>query len=350
MTQHPSSNSVFVRACRGESVPYTPLWFMRQAGRYMAEYREMRAKVSFLELCNDADLMAETARFAAERVHVDAAILFSDLLLILMPMGLGLEYTKGKGPQLSGVVRTAEDVERIRVADPATDLGYVFEGVKATRAALPDDLPLIGFSGCPFTLASYACEGGGSKNYLHTKTLMYRDPDAWHALMGKLVDSLIPYLAGQAEAGAQVLQVFDSWIGAVGPQDYVTYVKPHSQRMIAGIKALHPDVPLIHFGTGSCSLLEEMQDAGGDVIGIDFQTSFADGRRRLGDDQPVQGNLDPVALMADWDDLKKMVQRVLDQNAGRPGHIFNLGHGILPPTPVDNVRRVSDYVHEQTAR
>ncbi len=323
---------------------------MRQAGRYMSEYREMRANVSFLDLCADPELMAETARFAAERVHVDAAILFSDLLLILMPMGLGLEYTKGHGPKLSGCVRTAADVERIRVAVPSEELSHVFDGVRATREALPKDLPLIGFSGCPFTLASYACEGGGSKNYLHTKTLMYREPDAWHALMGKLVDSIIPYLAGQAEAGAQVLQVFDSWIGAVGPEDYATYVLPHSKRMIDGVKALHPDVPLIHFGTGSCSLLELMQQAGGDVVGIDFQTSLADGRRRLGDAQPVQGNLDPVALMADWDVLKGMVQRVLDQNAGRPGHIFNLGHGILPPTPVDNVARVSDYVHEQTAR
>lgn len=347
MSAHPSSDSVFVRACRGEPVPYTPVWFMRQAGRYMSEYREMRSKVGFIELCQNPELMAETARFAADRINADAAILFSDLLLILMPMGLGLEYTKGKGPQLSGCVRTAADVERIEVADPAS-LSYVYDGVRATREALPKDLPLIGFSGCPFTLASYACEGGGSKNYLHTKTLMYTDPDAWHALMGKLVDSLIPYLSAQVDAGAQVLQIFDSWIGAVGPTDYVTFVQPHSKRLIDGIKERHPTVPLIHFGTGSCSLLELMQEAGGDVIGIDFQTSFADGRRRLGDDQPVQGNLDPVALMADWDDLKVMVQRVLDENAGRPGHIFNLGHGILPPTPVDNVLRVADYVHEQT--
>ena len=345
---HPSDQSVFVRACRGLPVPYVPVWLMRQAGRYMQEYRDLRARVSFIELCKDPALVAETTVFAQERIGADAAIIFSDLLLILMPMGLGLDYIKGTGPQLTGAIRTAADVDRVQIADPES-LSYVYEGVKATRAGLKSDVPLIGFCGAPFTLASYACEGGGSKQYAHTKSLMYRDPSAWHTFMGKLVDSLSGYLVAQIDAGCQVVQVFDSWIGALGPEDYIEFAQPHSARLIAEVKAARPDVPLIHFGTGSGQILELMRDAGGDVIGVDFKTRLDAARTRLGDDQPVQGNMDPLVLYAEGNYVEERAQRVLDENAGRPGFVFNLGHGILPQTPVDNVVRLIDYVHRASS-
>ena len=348
MTTHPSSQSVFVRACRGEAVPFTPVWLMRQAGRYMVEYREMRARVSFLELCRSPELVAEATVFAQEAIGADAAIVFSDLLVVLEAMGMDLDYPSG-GPKLGPVVRSPKDVDRLVVPDVADRLGYVWEGVAATRAGLQPGVPLIGFSGAPWTLGAYACEGGGSRNFEHAKILMYDDPGAWHALMEKLVAVLVPYLVGQAEAGAQVLQVFDSWIGALGPEDYRTFAMPYSKALIAGVKEACPHVPVIHFGTGTGPLLELIQEAGGDVIGVDFHTDFAGARARLGEDQPVQGNLDPVILLADPDYLCQRAQRVLDANAGRPGHVFNLGHGILPPTPVDNVRRLIAYVHEATA-
>ena len=345
---HPSEESVFVRACRGLPTPFVPIWLMRQAGRYMQEYLDLRARVSFLDLCADPALVAETTVFAQERIGADAAIVFSDLLLILMPMGLGLDYIKGAGPQLTGAIRTGADVDRVRIAPPES-LSYVYEGVRATRAALKPEVPLIGFCGAPFTLASYACEGGGSRQYAHTKSLMYRDPGAWHAFMEKLTESLSGYLVAQIDAGCQVVQVFDSWVGALGPEDYATYAQPHSARLISAVKSARPNVPLIHFGTGSGQLLEQMQAAGGDVIGVDFQTRLDQARDRLGADQPVQGNLDPLVLYADGAFVDARAQRVLDENGGRPGFIFNLGHGILPQTPVDNVVRLIDTVHRLTS-
>ena len=347
VTRHPSFDSPFVRACRGLPVPYTPVWLMRQAGRYMAEYRAMRSKVTFQQLCATPDLVAETTVYAQERIGADAAIIFSDLLLLLEAMGLDLDYPKG-GPVLGPPVRSGSDVDRLVVA-PVERLSYVFDGVRATRAGLQDDIPLIGFCGAPFTLASYACEGGGSRNHLHTKKLMYADPGAWRALMQKLVAGLVDYMCGQVEAGCQAVQVFDSWVGNVGPQDYIDFVAPYSKALIDGVKARHPDVPLIHFGTGTGQILELMQEAGGDVIGIDFQTDLAHARRRLGYDQPVQGNLDPVVLCAEPGYICARAQQVIDANGGRPGHVFNLGHGILPPTPVDNVIRLIEYVHEATS-
>ena len=347
MTRHPSIDSPFVRASRGLPVPNTPVRLMRQAGRYMAEYREMRSKVTFLELCRSPELVAETTVYAQERIGADAAILFSDLLLVLQAMGQDLDYPKG-GPTLGPAVRTGADVDRLIVA-PTEALSYVFDGVKATRAALQDDVPLIGFCGAPFTLASYACEGGGSRNHLHTKKLLYTDPGAWRTLMQKLVTGLTGYLCGQIDAGCQVVQIFDSWVGTLGPEDYAEFVAPYSKALIDGVKARHPDVPLIHFGTGTGQILELMRSVGGDVIGIDFQTDLAHARRRLGFDQPVQGNLDPVVLCAEPEYVCVRAQRVLDANGGRPGHVFNLGHGILPPTPVDNVIRLIDYVHEATS-
>ncbi|HCP45674.1 MAG TPA: uroporphyrinogen decarboxylase [Deltaproteobacteria bacterium] len=346
--RHPSFDSTFIRACRGLPVTHTPVWLMRQAGRYMSEYREMRARVSFLELCRSPDLVAETTVFAQERIGADAAIVFSDLLLVLEAMGLDLSYPKG-GPRLSPPVRSASDVDQLEEVQARERLAYVYAGIRATRAALAETVPLIGFAGAPFTLAAYACEGGPSRSFVHTKSLMYRDPGAWSALMEKLVRGLIEYLCCQAEAGAQCLQIFDSWVGAVGPEDYRDFVAPHSTALINGVKAVHPDVPIIHFGTGTGQILEQIQAAGGDVIGVDYQTSFAQARSRLGDEQPVQGNLEPLVLYSSPEYVCERAQRVIDANAGRTGHIFNLGHGILPETPVDNVIRLIDYVHEATA-
>ncbi len=348
MPPHPSQNSVFLRACRGENVPFTPVWFMRQAGRYMKEYRELRARVSFLELCHSPELVAEATVFAQERIGADAAIVFSDLLLVLQAMGMELAYPSG-GPSLSPPIRSGAEVDGLDEVRPDERLTYVWDGVRATRSALQDDIPLIGFCGAPFTLASYACEGGPSRSFVHSKTLMYRDSGAWNALMAKLVRGLVSYLSGQVTAGAQAVQIFDSWVGALGPEDYRTYAAPHSKALIDGFTALHPDVPLIHFGTGTGQLLELLQGAGGTVIGIDFQTDFAAARARLGKGQPVQGNLDPILLFAEPELLLQRTQDLLDANAGRPGHIFNLGHGILPKTPVDHVVRVIDYVHEASS-
>lgn len=328
-------------------MPYTPIWLMRQAGRYMKEYRDLRSRVSFLELCRTPELVAETTVFAQERIGADAAIVFSDLLVVLEAMGIGLDYPSG-GPKLDPPVRTPADIERLAVPDPGA-LAYVHDGIAATRAGLKPDIPLIGFAGAPFTLAAYAIEGGGSRNFLHAKRLMYSAPEAWHRLMGLLVDTLVPYLVGQAAAGAQALQVFDSWIGALGPADYQTFAAPHTARLIAEVKAACPDTPIIHFGTGTAPLLSLQKAVGGDVIGVDFHTDLARARDELGA-TPVQGNLDPILLLAEPDYLCRRAQDVLDANGGRPGHIFNLGHGILPPTPVDNVARLVDFVHEASAR
>ncbi|MEE2829365.1 MAG: uroporphyrinogen decarboxylase family protein, partial [Myxococcota bacterium] len=252
-------------------------------------------------------------------------------------------------PKLGPPLREGSAVDRLDEVDAADRLSYVYAGVAATREQLADDIPLIGFCGAPFTLASYACEGGPSRSFIHTKTLMYSDPGAWHALMEKLVRGLSGYLDGQVRAGCQAIQIFDSWVGALGPADYAEFAAPHSKALIDGFKASFPEIPLIHFGTGTGQLLEQVQAAGGDVIGVDFQTDLASARLRLGEDQPVQGNLEPVVLCGPADYVCTRAKAVLEANAGRPGHIFNLGHGILPPTPVDNVRRLIDFVHEQTS-
>ena len=339
---HPSMDSGFVRACRGLPVTHTPIWLMRQAGRYMKEYRELRARVSFLELCRTPELVAETTVFAQETIGADAAIVFSDLLVVLEAMGQDLHYPKG-GPKLGPPVRTGADVDALRIPEPEA-LSYVWDGVAATRDALKPDVPLIGFCGAPFTLAAYAIEAGGSRNFRYAKTLMYSDTGAWNELCRKIVETLVPYLVGQARAGAQVVQVFDSWVGAVGPDDYARYVAPHSAELIRRFKEQCPDTPLIHFGTGTAPLLEQVQAAGGDVVGVDFHTDFAQARQRLGDDQPVMGNLDPILLYAPVDVLLKRAQAVLDANAGRDGHVFNLGHGITPPTPISAVETLVETV------
>lgn len=332
-----------MRACRREPVPYTPIWLMRQAGRYMAEYRAVRAKTSFLELCKTPSLAAEVTVTAAERLGVDAAIIFADILLILEPMGVELEFAQGEGPVIHNPVRQASDVDRLRQLEDVSALEFVNEAIRQTRRALKPNIPLIGFSGAPFTLASYLTEGGGSKNYVHTKQLMYNDSGAWHAMMSLIAANLVKYLNAQIDAGAQAIQIFDSWIGCLSPDDYRELVLPHSRAVIQNIK---PGVPVIHFGTGTATLLELMREAGGDVIGLDWRVRLDEGWRRVGHDVAVMGNLDPVALFAKRDVLLAQAKRVLDQAGGRPGHIFNLGHGILPETPVENVIALVEFVHE----
>jgi uroporphyrinogen decarboxylase len=340
-------DSVFMRACRREAVPYTPIWLMRQAGRYMQEYRDVRARTNFLELCKTPGLAAEVTVTAAERLGVDAAIIFADILLIVEPMGLQLEFNKGEGPVIHNPVRAKADVNRLLEIEDVGALGFVFEAIKETRKALRSDLPLIGFAGAPFTLASYIVEGGASKNYVHTKSLMYNDSGAWQAMMSLVSRGLIKYLNAQIEAGAQAVQLFDSWVGALSPDDYREYVLQHTQSVISGIK---PGVPVIHFGTGTAALLELMREAGGDVIGLDWRVRLDEGWRRVGHDVGVMGNLDPVALFANRDHLCAQAQSILDQAGGRPGHIFNLGHGILPETPVEHVIALVDAVHEMSSQ
>ncbi|OGL62972.1 MAG: uroporphyrinogen decarboxylase [Candidatus Tectomicrobia bacterium RIFCSPLOWO2_12_FULL_69_37] len=335
-----AAQGAFLRACRREPCGATPVWLMRQAGRYLKEYRELRERVPFKELCRDPALAAEVTVAAARRIGADAAILFSDILLILEPMGMGLEYSKGDGPVLGNPLRAAGDVDRLREAEPGS-LGFVFEAVRQIRRALPAEVPLIGFAGAPFTLASYMIEGGGSRDFALTKEFMYRDPAAWSALMERLVRALAPYLNGQIEAGAQAVQLFDSWVGCLGPADYREFVLPHTKALVRGLR---PGAPVIHFGTGTASLLEAMREAGGDVIGLDFRVELGEAWRRLGE-VAVQGNLDPAALLGDRRLIRRRAEEILRQAGGRPGHIFNLGHGVLPATPVDNVRFLVDLVH-----
>jgi uroporphyrinogen decarboxylase len=318
---------------------------MRQAGRYLHEYRQVRARVPFLELCKTPDLAAEVTVSAVERLGVDAAIIFADILLMLEPMGMHLEFAAGDGPVLHNPLRSAADVERLCNVDPEASLAFVLQAVAIARAQLKPDIPLIGFAGAPFTLASYMLEGGGSRHYIHTKTFMYTNPEAWHTLMTLLSRNLVRYLNSQVAAGAQAVQLFDSWVGNLSPEDYRTFVLPYSRAVIAH---LTPGVPVIHFGTGTSALLELMREAGGDIIGVDFRVELDHAWQRLGD-VGIQGNLDPVVLYADRAYLRQRVQRILDQAGGRPGHIFNLGHGILPSTPVDNVVALVEDVHTLSA-
>lgn len=303
----------------------------------------MRAHTDFLQLCKTPSLAAEVTVTAAERLGVDAAIIFADILLIIEPMGLQLEFSKGEGPVIHNPVRSVTDVKRLREVDEIGSLEFVFDAIKETRKALRPDLPLIGFAGAPFTLASYIIEGGASKNYVHTKSLMYEDSGAWHALMSLISRGLIKYLNAQVAAGAQAVQLFDSWVGALGPDDYRAYVLPHTRSVIQGITA---GTPVIHFGTGTSALLELMREAGGDVIGLDWRVRLDEGWRRIGHDVGVMGNLDPVALFASVDHVRSEADRILGFAKGQPGHIFNLGHGILPETPVETVIALVDHVHE----
>jgi uroporphyrinogen decarboxylase len=319
---------------------------MRQAGRYMKEYRAIRQRASLLEICHRPQLAAEVTLQPVERLGVDAAIIFADILLPFEPLDLGLSFQEGEGPRIERPVRTPADVQRLRDLDPETDLGHVLEAVRAAVGALGGKVPLIGFAGAPFTLASYAIEGGGSRHFVTAKRLMYEDPETWHALLDRLAGIVGRYLAAQARAGAAALQLFDSWVGCLSPDDYRRYVLPHSRRAIQ--LAAAGGVPIIHFGTGTATLLEDMAEAGGEVIGVDWRMPLDAAWERF-PDRAIQGNLDPVALFAPRAELRNRVMDVLDRARERPGHIFNLGHGILPQTPVDNVRAVVETVHEWAA-
>ncbi len=338
-------NSRFMKACRRESVDATPVWLMRQAGRYMKEYRDLRARVPFLELCKNPGLASEVTVTAAQKLGVDAAIIFADLLLIVEPLGFGLEYNASEGPVVRPALRAAADVDRLREVEPQESLGYLFDAIRQARADLHPDRPLLGFGAAPFTLASYLIEGGGSRNYIHTKRLMYRDPGAWRALMEHLARNLARYINAQIAAGVQAVQVFDTWVGCLGPGDYREFVLPYTRSLIQGITA---GTPVIHFGTGTGMLLETMREAGGDVIGLDFHVELDEAWARVGYDVGVQGNLDPTVLFARPAYIRERARRILDQACGRPGHIFNLGHGILPDTPVDHVIALVDCVHEMS--
>jgi uroporphyrinogen decarboxylase len=338
----PWYDSPFLKACRGEATETTPIWLMRQAGRYMEEYRRVRAGHNFLELCKNPALCAEIMITAVQRLDVDAAIIFSDLLPILEPMGLDLEFAAGDGPVIHNPVRTTQDLQRIRELEHLDELEFVMETVRQTRAALDARLPVIGFAGSPFTLASYMIEGGSSRNYLHTKTLMYRDPGAWKVLMERIARAVTLYLNGQIAAGAQCVQLFDSWVGCLSPYDYQRFVLPYVQQICEG---LVPGVPVISFGTGNPALLPQLAAGGASVVGIDWRIDLDVAWETVGYEHAVQGNLDPTVLLGDRGEIERQARRILDQAAGRPGHIFNLGHGILKETPVDNVRFLVDFVH-----
>ncbi len=349
-------NDRFLKACRRQPVDCTPVWLMRQAGRYMSEYRRLREKHTILEIIKTPDLAVEVTMQPVNAFDLDAAIIFADILPPLEAMGLSLEFIRGEGPVIHNPLRIAADVAALRVPDPRESLSFTMEAIRLARRELDGRVPLIGFSGAPFTLASYAIEGGATRSFVLTKSLMYNQPETWHELMGKLATMVGEYLKAQAEAGAQALQLFDSWAGALSPADYRRYALPYSRRAIqtaqTSASSVEPSsgVPVIHFGTGTSGMLEVFKEAGGDVIGVDWRVDLADAWRRLGDDVAVQGNLDPVALFAPIPELKKRVSEVLAQADGRPGHIFNLGHGILPQTPVEHVAALVDMVHEMSRR
>lgn len=336
-----------MKAARREPTDVTPVWLMRQAGRYQSEYRALREKTSFLELCKTPTLAAEVMLRSVDQLGVDAAIIFADLLPILEPMGIELEYTAGAGPVIHNPIRHAADVDRLAELDDLEPLESVMETVRQTRSGLDDRLPLLGFGGAPFTLASYAIEGGASRNYARTKTLMLADPGAFDALLGRLARAVVRYLNAQINAGAQAVQLFDSWVGCLGPDDYRRHVLPHSR---AVIDAIAPGVPVIHFAAGNPALLPLVAEAGGSVIGIDWRVRLDDAWRVVGHDRAVQGNLDPAVLLTTPDDIRRHAKAILDAVAGRPGHIFNLGHGVLPQTPVENAIALVDAVHELSAR
>ena len=340
-------NDRFLKACRREPVDCTPVWFMRQAGRYMAEYRALRAKYSILELCKTPELAAQVTLQPIDRFPLDAAIIFADILLPLEPMGLRLEFAQGEGPVIHNPVRAQADVERLTVIDGG-ELEYVAEAIRQARRALNGRVPLIGFAGAPFTLASYAIEGGSSRNYLLTKQLMYCEPKAWHQLMDKFARVITGYLRRQIKAGAQAIQLFDSWVGCLSVGDYVEYVLPHVQLIFEGLK--REGVPMIHFGTGTSAMLRQMREAGGDVIGVDWRIHLDEAWATVGHDVAVQGNLDPLTLFAPMHEIERRVADILRRAGGRRGHIFNLGHGILPTTPVEHVTATIDMVHKLSQR
>ena len=339
-----TTNNQFLKACRKEKTDYTPVWLMRQAGRYMEEYRKIRSKVDFLTMCKTPDLAAEVTLQPINRIGVDAAIIFADILLPLEPMGIKLEFAKNEGPVINNPIRTNEDVNALQLINTDEELPFLPETIRIVKQELNGKVPLIGFSGAPFTLASYIIEGGSSKNYIHAKKMMYNEPETWNRLMGKISDVIINYLLAQIKAGAETVQLFDSWVGCLSTEDYRQYVLPHSKKIIENIKK-EINIPVIHFGTNTTTLLQSMKEAGGDVIGLDWRINLDEGWEKIGFDKAVQGNLDPLVLLSNPAEIEKRVKDILKRADGRPGHIFNLGHGILPQTPVDNVIALVEMVH-----
>src|SRR6266581_214379 len=335
--------SRFLDACRRRPTDFRPVWFMRQAGRYMKQYRVIRAKASLLEICKRPDLAAQVTLQPVEILDVDAAIVFADLLLPVEPMGLKLRYAAGEGPVISNPVRDSNDIDSLSISN-TDDLGYVGETIQQVVKALAGRVPVIGFVGAPFTMASYMIEGGPSRNFLKTKTMMYRDETLWRRLMGKLVDVLGAFAVLQVTAGARIVQVFDSWVGALGPDDYVRYVAPYSRALIERIRSA--SVPVIHFGTGAAGFFKELHAAGGDVMGVDWRINIDQAWMDISYRAAVQGNLDPAVLMAPLPELRLRVHELLKRTGTRPGHIFNLGHGIFPETPVENVKACVEIVRE----
>jgi len=338
--------SRFVKACKGLPVDRTPVWFMRQAGRYMAEYRAVRKEYSLIEICKKPKVAAEVTITAAEILGVDAAIIFADLLLPLEVMGLPFHFSAGEGPVVQKPVRSQEDVSRLRT-DQASDLGYVSEAMRLVCQHFGSRLPVIGFCGAPFTLASYMIEGGGSRNYVHAKKMMYSSPQSWDQLMQKLVAVTSEYAAEQVRAGADVIQIFDSWVGCLSVEDYRRYVLPRTTELVKILQKT--GAPVIYFGTDSATLLASMQETGAEGIGLDWRIPLDEGWKILGNRGAVQGNLDPVLLFAEWKELQSRAEDILRRAGGRPGHIFNLGHGILPETPVDNVKRLARLIQDHSS-
>lgn len=343
------SESRFIRACRRETTDATPVWFMRQAGRYMPEYRAIREKVSMLEAIRSPEIAYQITMQPINAFNLDAAIIFADILTPLIGMGLHLEFTDGEGPQIANPLRRTVDVDHLGTPPANETLPFALEAIRLAVADLtPRNIPLIGFAGAPFTLASYAIEGGGSKNYERTKAMMYTEPAAWKRLMERLSTVISDYLAKQAEAGASALQLFDSWVGALSPYDYAKFVMPYTKSVIEA--AQKTSVPVIYFSTGTTAMLDLIATLGSDVISVDWRIALDKAWQQIGSKRAIQGNLDPVVLMAPWREVRAHTDMILQQANAQPGHIFNLGHGILPGTPVETVRRLTDYVHEKTAR
>lgn len=344
-----TQNSRFLRACRGESVDAVPIWLMRQAGRYMEEYRKLRENYGILDIIKTPELAREVTMQPINAFDFDAAIIFADILPPLEGMGLELEFVKGEGPVIHNPVRTAADVEKLTMPPPEEALHFTLDAISLTRKTLDErGIPLIGFSGAPFTLASYAVEGGSSRNKIHLKSMMHSDRDTWHKLMDKLATIAGHYLLAQAKAGAQALQLFDSWVGELSPQDYRDFVQPYSKQTLD--IARDAGVPLIHFGTNTNGMLTDIRDAGGDVIGVDWRINIDKAAEILGDKVSIQGNLDPVTLYAPVETIETRAKDILDRMKGRNSFIFNLGHGILPTTPVEHVKHLVDFVHEYSSQ
>jgi uroporphyrinogen decarboxylase len=336
-------NDRFLRACRREPVDVTPVWFMRQAGRYMSDYRALRDRYSLLEICRQPELAVAVTLQPVDAIEVDAAILFSDLLLPFTPMGLDFDFVKGEGPAITNPVRHAGDVERVRVFEPREGLAHVLTTIRLLRQELDNRVPLIGFGGAPFTLAAYAIEGGPSTNYAKAKAFMYSQPEAWHRLCGRFAAIIADYMRAQIEAGVQVVQIFDSWVGQLSRADYREFALPHTKIIFDALAG--SGVPTIHFGVNTGAILPDMRDAGGDVIGVDWRMPLDEAWTAIGESRGVQGNLDPVTLLGPLDRLLGAADDVLRRAGGRPGHVFNLGHGILPNTPLEHVQALARHVH-----